>query len=157
MKFFFLLTLVAVLFTNCTKTEVEPEVVIPSELYVGNYTVTETRTFTNTYTSQEETSIEQFLITISKVDDTVVEINGFGNCISSDLKANASESTLVVTDPPSSVCGTVGTYSPPSSIIITKTADGFNLTYNSDHYLQSPNGFSSTSVPTRTSGIAIKS
>lgn len=159
MKFFFLLALVAITFTNCTKTEIEPEPepVPPSELYVGNYTVTENRTYTDTYTSQEETSVEQFLITINKVDDIAVEVIGFANCINSTLKANASASTLVVTDAPPIVCGAAGTYQPPTSIIITKTADGFSFTYDGEHRLYNPSGTAWTVVPIKMTGTAIKS
>jgi hypothetical protein len=156
MKFFFLLALVAITFTNCTKTEIEP--IAPSELYVGNYTVTETRTYTNNYTGQEETSTEQFLITVNKIDDTVVEVVGFANCINSSLKANASASTLVVTDSPPTVCGVAGTYSPPSSIIITKTTDGFSFTYDGSHYIPNPDGSPTwTIVPVTIGGTAVKS
>ena len=157
MKFFFLLVLVAITCTNCTKTETDTEPVPPSELYVGNYTVTENRTYTNTYTSQEETSVEQFLITVNKVDDRVVEVIGFANCINSNLKANASATTLVVTDAPPIVCGVAGTDQPPTSIIITKTADGFSFTYDGEHRLYNPNGSAWTVVPIKMVGTAVKS
>ncbi|MFT5646613.1 MAG: hypothetical protein ACI976_001295 [Aureispira sp.] len=161
MKFFFLLTLIAISFTNCTKIEIEPEtepvIIPPSDLYVGNYTVTETRTYTNTYTSQQETSTEQFLITVNKVDAIIVEVIGFANCINSNLKANASATTLVVTDSPPIVCGVAGTYQPPSSIIITKTTDGFSFTYNGEHRLYDPSGSVWTVVPITMAGTAIKS
>lgn len=155
MKFFFLLALVAITFTNCTKTETETEMGPASDLYVGNYTVTEVRTYMNTYTSQEETSTEQFLITVNRVDDIVVEVIGFANCINSNLKANASATTLVVTDSPPIVCGVAGTDQPPTSIIITKTADGFSFTYKGEHRLNGPNTW--TTVPITMAGTAVKS
>ncbi|MFT5876025.1 MAG: hypothetical protein ACI8WT_005027 [Clostridium sp.] len=148
MKNLFALVVIAFMFTNCTKTENTPA----SDLYVGNYIVNETRTYTDPSTSQPVISTEQFSITISKVDDTTVEMTGFSNCTSHTSTANASESSLVIINPPSYVCGSVGTDSAPASIIISKTNDGFSFTYDSSHSL-SQGGYALTS----TSGTATKS
>jgi hypothetical protein len=150
MKFLFLLTLIAITFTNCTKEEAEEEIVALSDSYIGNYKVTETRTYLDPSTSQMETSTEDYSMTIDKVDDTTVEVLGFAKCSIPSLKATASISRLNFNSSIILICGNVATYTPATSVSILKTTDGLSISYNGEQRLPG------RVVPVRIVGTAVK-
>ena len=150
MKFFFLLVLIVITFTNCTKEETEEEIVVLSDSYVGNYKVTETRTYTNPSTSQMETSTEDYSMTIEKVDDITVKVFGFATCSSFGLEATVSIARLNFNYSTILICGSVADYTPATGVSIRKTANGLSISYNGEQRLPS------RVVPVRIVGTAVK-